>query len=283
MNDLRVMVYSQESSLARPGLMVKEVVRDLFASRELAWQLAVRDIRAQYRQSALGWVWVFLLPLANTMAWLFMQSSGIISIQETTLPYPIYVFTGTILWSIFMDAVNAPLRQTTAAKEMLSKINFPRESLVLSGIYQTSFNAGVKILVLFAALLFLGVLPSPGLLLFPLAVISLIITGTALGLLVTPVGILYSDIGRGLPILLQFFMFVTPVVFPVPTSGWAATLFKINPLTPLILTARDLLTGQTPESFGAFILVSAVMLALLSVALLIYRAGMPILVERMSA
>ena len=283
MNDLRVMVYSQESSLARPGLMVKEVVRDLFASRELAWQLAVRDIRAQYRQSALGWVWVFLLPLANTMAWLFMQSSGIISIQETTLPYPIYVFTGTILWSIFMDAVNAPLRQTTAAKEMLSKINFPRESLVLSGIYQTSFNAGVKILVLFAALLFLGVLPSPGLLLFPLAVISLIITGTALGLLVTPVGILYSDIGRGLPILLQFFMFVTPVVFPVPTSGWAASLFKINPLTPLILTARDLLTGQTLDSFGAFILVSAVMLALLSVALLIYRAGMPILVERMSA
>lgn len=283
MNDLRVMVYSQESSLARPGLMVKEVVRDLFASRELAWQLAVRDIRAQYRQSALGWVWVFLLPLANTMAWLFMQSSGIISIQETTLPYPIYVFTGTILWSIFMDAVNAPLRQTTAAKEMLSKINFPRESLVLSGIYQTSFNAGVKILVLFAALLFLGVLPSPGLLLFPLAVISLVITGTALGLLITPVGILYSDIGRGLPILLQFFMFVTPVVFPVPTSGWAASLFKINPLTPLILTARDLLTGQTLDSFGAFILVSAVMLALLSVALLIYRAGMPILVERMSA
>ena len=182
-----------------------------------------------------------------------------------------------------MDAVNAPLQQTIAARPMLAKINFPREALVLSGIYQTLFNAGIKLTVLMAALLIMGVTPGWGLLLFPLAVLSLILAGTALGLLITPVGLLYTDIGKGLPILLQFLMYLTPVVFPMPQAGWAATLFQLNPLTPLILTARDLLTGFTPEHLSAFLIVNAAMLLLLSLVWVVYRAAMPILIERMSA
>ncbi len=283
MTEMQVTVYSQESSLKKPWQLIGEVVHGFFSSRELAWQLAVRDLRAQYRQSALGWLWAFILPLANTGAWLFMQSSGIIAIQETALPYPVFVFTGTLLWAIFMDAVNAPLQQTVSAKPMLAKINFPCESLVLSGIFQVSFNAGVKTLVLLGALLILGVVPGWGLLLFPVAFLSLIVTGTALGLLITPIGTLYSDIGRGLPILLQFFMYLTPVVFPAPVSGWAATVFQLNPLTPIILTARDILTNQVPMHLSSFFFISALMLLLLIFGLVIYRAAMPILIERMSA
>ena len=144
-SELPVTVYTPESSLRNPARMVRSMFRDLLASRELAWQLAVRDIRAQYRQTALGLLWAFILPLANTGAWLFIQSTGIVTIQGTELPYPVYVFTGTMLWAIFMDAVNAPLQQTIAAKPMLAKINFPREGFILSGIYQTLFNASIKI------------------------------------------------------------------------------------------------------------------------------------------
>ncbi|QFY90656.1 ABC transporter permease [Magnetovirga frankeli] len=283
MNHLKVTIYTPESSLRNPAKLLREMLGDLLAGRELAWQLAVRDIKAQYRQTALGLLWAFILPLANTAVWLFIQGSGIVTIQSTTLPYPVYVFTGTILWAIFMDAVNAPLQQTLAAKPMLAKINFPREALVLSGIYQTLFNAGIKIAVLLAALLIMGVLPSWGLLLFPLAVLSLILAGTALGLVFTPVGMLYTDIGKGLPLLLQFLMYLTPVVFPMPSSGWAATLFQLNPLTPLILTARDLLTGFTPEYWDSFLVVNAAMLILLGLMWVVYRAAMPILIERMSA
>lgn len=283
MNEPKITVYTPESSLRDPVRMVREMFADLLASRDLAWQLALRDIRAQYRQTVLGLLWAFILPLANTAAWLFIQGSGIITLQPTALPYPVYVFTGTILWSIFMDAVNAPLQQTTAAKPMLAKINFPREALVLSGIYQTLFNAGIKIGVLLAALLIMGVIPGGGLLLFPLALLSLILAGTALGLLITPVGMLYTDIGKGLPLLMQFLMYVTPVVFPMPVGGRVTTLFQINPLTPLILTARDLLTGFAPEYLGAFLIVNAAMLALLALMWVVYRAAMPILIERMSA
>jgi lipopolysaccharide transport system permease protein len=281
--ELPVTVYTPESSLRNPARMVRAMFRDLLASRELAWQLAVRDIRAQYRQTALGLLWAFILPLANTGAWLFIQSTGIVTIQGTELPYAVYVFTGTMLWAIFMDAVNAPLQQTIAAKPMLAKINFPREGLIISGIYQALFNAGIKIGVLLLALLLLGVLPGWQLVFLPLAVLSLVLAGTALGLVVTPVGMLYTDIGKGLPLLLQFLMYLTPVVFPMPTSGWAAAVFEANPLTPLILVSRDLLTGMPPELLGGFLLVNAATVALLGLMWVVYRAAMPILIERMSA
>jgi lipopolysaccharide transport system permease protein len=283
MPKFKVSVYTPESALRAPGRLAMEMLHDLLKSRELAWQLALRDIKAQYRQTALGLLWAFILPLANTAAWLFIQASGIVTIQATTLPYPVYVFTGTILWAIFMDAVNAPLQQTTAAKPMLAKINFPREALVLSGIYQTLFNAGIKLVVLLAALLIMGVTPGAGLVWFPFAVLSLILAGTALGLLLTPVGMLYTDVGKGLPLLMQFLMYLTPVVFPMPASGWAATLFQLNPLTPLILTARDLLTGFTPMHLDAFLAVNVAMALLLILVWVVYRAAMPILIERMSA
>lgn len=256
---------------------------DLIACRELAWRLAVRDISAQYRQAFFGILWAFILPLANTLAWIFLNSTGVVKIADTALPYPAYVFTGTMLWAIFMDALNAPLQQATAAKSMLTKLNFPREALVISGIYQTLFNAAIKIVLLLGALTFMGIMPGVSLMFFPLGILSLVLVGTALGLLITPVGMLYSDVGRALPLLMQFLMFVTPVVFPMPKEGWAKTLFALNPLTPLILTTRDWLTGFAPDRLGAFLAVNLAACALLLVVWAVYRLAMPILIERMSA
>lgn len=278
-----VTVYTPDSSLANPLTMVRDMLRDVIAGRELAWRLAVRDIRAQYRQAFLGILWAFILPLANTVTWIFLSRAGIVSVGETALPYPVYVFTGTMLWSILMDAMNAPLQQTNAARGMLAKLNFPREALLVSGIYQTLFNAGIKIALLIGALILLGINPGWNLLLFPLGIVSLILVGTAIGLLITPVGMLYTDVGRGLSLLMQFLMYLSPVVFPMPKDGWAATLFKFNPLTPLILTARDWLTGGQPEFLGYFLAVNFAALALLLLVWVAYRLAMPILIERMSA
>jgi len=285
MNDssLKKTIYTPDSSLASPGRMLREMFTDLVAARELAWRLAVRDIQAQYRQAFLGILWAFILPLANTFAWIFLNSSGVVKIADTALPYPVYVFTGTMLWAIFMDALNAPLQQANAAKMMLAKLNFPREALIVSGIYQTLFNASIKIVLLFGALFFMGIKPGPSLLLFPLGIVSLILVGTSLGLLVTPVGMLYTDIGRALPLLMQFLMYVTPVVFPMPKEGLASVLFSFNPLTPIILTTRDWLTGLMPEYLGYFVVVNIAAVALLFVVWVICRLAMPILIERMSA
>ena len=133
-------IYTPDSSFASPARMLGEMLRDLSASRELAWRLAVRDISAQYRQALFGILWAFIFPLSNTLVCVFLNSSGMVKLDDTPLPYPVYVFTGTMLWAIFMDALNAPLQQAIAARPMLAKLNFPREALILSGIYQTLFN-----------------------------------------------------------------------------------------------------------------------------------------------
>lgn len=263
--------------------MIRDMRRDLLACRGLAMQLAVRDVRAQYRQAALGLLWAFILPIANTGAWLFIQGSGIVTLQPTGLPYPIYVFTGTMLWAILMDAVNAPLQQIAAARPMLTKINFPHEALVLSGIYQTLFNAAIKILVLLGVLLIYGVSPGWNLAFFPLAVCCLVLAGTALGLAFIPLGMLYSDVRKGLPLLFQFLMYLTPVVFPAPSEGWAAVLFQLNPLTPLISIGRDLATGQPPVQLASFVAVNLGMLVLLGLMWGVFRVAMPIYVERAGA
>ena len=276
-------VYSPESSIRRPWSMFREMFSDLWRGRELAWRLAVRDISAQYRQAFLGILWAFILPLANTITWLFLSGTGIVSVKETALPYPVYVFSGSMLWAILMDAVNAPLQQTTAARTMLAKLNFPREALVISGIYQTLFNAGIKVALLLAVLPFLDIIPGWHLLLFPLALISMVLVGTAIGLLLTPVGVLYTDIGKGLPLLMQFLMYLTPVVFPIPKAGIAATIYAINPLTPLILTARNWFTGFPAKNLSDFLLVNILALILLAAVWIVFRIAMPILIERMSS
>lgn len=281
--NLPTRVYTPVSLITHPVLMIRDMWLDMFAGRGLAWRLAVRDIKAQYRQAFLGILWALILPLANTVAWVFLNSTGIVSVGKTTLPYPVYVFTGTMLWSIFMDALNAPLVQTTAAQSMLAKINFPREALIVSGILQTLFNGGIKISLLLVALIIFGVYPDWHLVLFPLAVLSLILAGTTLGLLVTPVGLLYTDIGKGTSLVMQFLMFVTPVVFPMPTSGWAVKIFEYNPLTPLILTTRHWLTGFPTGYLGQFLIINLLLFMLLLVVCVIYRLTMPILIERMGS
>jgi lipopolysaccharide transport system permease protein len=279
--ELPVTVYTSDSALRNPMRLLLQMAADLRAATSIALQLAVRDLRAQYRQAALGIAWAFVLPVANSAVWLFIQGTGIVRVEQTDIPYAAYVISGTILWSIFMDAVNAPLQQTLAARPILAKINFPREALVLSGILQTLFNACIKTVVLLVALVLLGVnITSQGVL-FPIAGLSLVLVGTAIGLLLTPIGVLYSDVGKGLPVLLQFLMYTAPVVFPVPDSGPAATLLRLNPLTPLIEIARNLLTGQAVEQWLAFVLVNVVVGVLLVILWMTYRVAMPILIERM--
>ncbi|MBK7955626.1 MAG: ABC transporter permease, partial [Candidatus Accumulibacter sp.] len=148
-------------------------------------------------------------------------------------------------------------------------------------IYQTLFNAGIKLGVLLVALPFLGVDFGWRLLLAPLGILSLILIGTAVGLLITPIGLLYTDIGKGMPLFLQFLMYLTPVVFTIPKDG-AATLFSLNPLTPVILTCRNWLTGGVSEFLLQFLATNGIAFLLLLVVWPIYRLAMPILIERMS-
>ena len=283
MSELHITTYTPDSLLSNPLRMWREMLTDLAASRELAWRLMVRDLSAQYRQTFLGFLWAIIMPLTNTLVWIFLSRSGVVNVSDTPLPYPVYVFTGTMLWAILMDSLNAPLKIAIASKSMLARINFPREALVLAGIYQIIVNALIKVTLVLIALLTMGIYPDWGALFFPIGLLSLILVGTVIGLMITPIGLLYTDVGKGIPVLMQFLMYLTPVVFAMPKEGLAATLFQVNPLTPLILTARDWLTGFTPEHLAYFVVVNVGAIVLLLIFWIVFRLSMPILIERMGS
>jgi lipopolysaccharide transport system permease protein len=92
MSKLPVRVYAPNSIAQKPSKLLKDMWRDLMASRDLAYQLTKRDISAQYRQSFLGIFWAFFTPLFNSFTWIFLQMTGIIKLADTGIPYPAYVF-----------------------------------------------------------------------------------------------------------------------------------------------------------------------------------------------
>lgn len=281
--DLPTVVYTPKSRLGSPLAMVREMGRDLRASRELGWRLMVRDINAQYRQSLLGVVWAFLPPIAMALVFIILNSRKVVNIGQTNIPYPAFAMFGTVLWQIFVDSLNAPLRAVTASKPMLSKINFPKEAIVVSGMGQAVFNAGIKLLILMVVLIIYKLPLSWGTAAAFLAVLNLVLLGTTFGLLITPVGVLYTDIAQGLTILTGLWFFITPVVYPPPTSFPFSLLALLNPVSPILSGARDLATEGVLRNPLAFAVVTALMLAVLFVTWVIYRLAMPILIERMSA
>jgi lipopolysaccharide transport system permease protein len=273
--------YTADSSLRHPGKFLLEMGRDLVASRELAWRLFVRDIKAQYRQTFLGYVWAFLPPIATSATFVFLNSQSILSISDTRIPYPAFVLIGTTLWQTFVDALNSPLKLVQSSRAMLTKINFPREALILAGLGEVFFNFGIRLVIVGYAVFRFKLHLSHGIFLAPFGILALVSLGLMFGILLTPLGMLYQDVGRGLTLITGFWMLLTPVVYAAPKTWPASLLTEWNPVSPLITVTRDWLSGGVaadPTHLLAIFLGTPV---LLFVGWVIYRLAMPRLVERM--
>lgn len=257
--------------------------RDLALGRGLAWRLFLRDTAALYRQSMLGYVWAFLPPLATSATFVFLSSQRVITVASTPVPYAAYVMISTLLWQGFVDALNSPLRSLNANRTLLMKVNFPREALIVAGLLEVMFNFGVRLALIIPIMWLFHLSVGPSLILFPIGVLGLVVLGLSLGLLLTPVALLYTDIGRALGIVTTFWLFLTPVVYPPAKSGLASILAKFNPVSPVLSTARDWLLGQpAPHVTGlAVVFVAALILAF--AGWLVFRLALPHLIERMGS
>lgn len=274
---------TSQSQLRHPLRLWRSMWWDLLSSRELAWQLLIRNIKAQYRQSYLGILWAFLPPLVTAAGLTLASDAQVLNVGSTDFPYPAYVMFSMTLWQTFVESLQAPIQGTVQAKPMLAKIKFPQEAIVLAKLGEVFFNFGIKLI--FIIILFIGFkMPITGMAwLAPLGVIQLVMLGTGIGLFLAPLAVLYQDISRALFLLTGVWLFVTPVVFAMPQQGLFARLVAINPVTPLLVTTRELATTGILTQVPQFWLVSILSLLALFPAWLIYRLAMPILVERMSS
>jgi lipopolysaccharide transport system permease protein len=282
-DELPVVRYNSESQIRSPGKLLRSMLSDVRGSRELSWQLFIRDLNALYRQSLFGVVWAFIPPIVTSIIFIVLNNRNVIDFGDVGIPYAAYVLIGTMLWQIFSDSLNAPLKSVTAAQQLLAKVNFQREALIVSSFYLTVFNALIKGLVIVAVVVIFRLQPGWGILLAPLAVLMMILLGITLGLFVTPIGMLYTDVATSLPIIVQLAFFVTPVVYPPPETFPFSLIAVLNPVSPLLIAARDLLTIGTISNPLAVGLVSLLTLVGLFFAWLIYRVALPIIIERMSS
>jgi lipopolysaccharide transport system permease protein len=281
MTDLTVTVYSPESPLRHPVTFLRSMLKDLLLSRELAWRLFVRDFSAQYRQSLLGYAWVFIPPLAASLPFVFLNSQGIVKVGATPIPYPAFAMVGTIIWQVFVDALNSPLKAITVSRVMLTRINFPKEAILLAGLADVGLSLLIRLLLLALVFIAFRIVPPATVILFPLGLIGLAVFGLMLGVLITPLGLLYKDVQQSLPVATTFLMLLTPVVYPTPKNGIAVALANLNPLTPLVNTARDWLTVGVAPQAGTFFVTLAVTIVLFVAFWTAYRITLPHLIARM--
>ncbi len=276
-------VYTPESELRSPGTLFRSMVRDLLASRELAWRLMVRDLSARYRQSVLGILWAFLLPIASAAIFVLLREQRIINIGETPIPYAAFAIIGTVLWAIFAESLNAPLMAVTTSSSMLAKVNFPREALLLSAMGQVLFGMAIKLSIVIVVFAYFRIpltwmlLPALG------AILLLMLLGFVIGLFLMPLGTLYTDVSSALTAVLGLWFFLTPVIYPPPQRWPYSLLATLNPVSPLLVGARELATQGTLANPVAFGMVATLTLVGFLVVWVLYRVSLPILIERMHA
>ncbi len=275
--------YAPQNQLRRPLRLFRQMGQDLLAARGLAWQLLLRDLKAQYRQSLLGVLWAFVPPIALAMGLILARDANVINVGATDFPYPAYVMFSTTLWQTFVEALSGPVQAVNLAKPMLARVNFPREAIILAKLGEVAFNFSVKLVLIVGLFLYFSIPVGWTVLLAPLSLIHLVLLGTLFGLLLAPLGVLYQDISKGLGFITGFWLFLTPVVYPVPTQGILRVLVQWNPVTPLLVTTRELATTGVLTAEQGFWWVSVLTWVGLLLTWLVFRISMPLVIERMGS
>jgi lipopolysaccharide transport system permease protein len=273
-------VFSAESELRHPLRFAAHAARDLADTLSIAWVVLVRNIRGQYRQTALGLIWAIVPPLATTLCFVLLQSQNIVATDNIATPYGAYVMVGSLLWQGFADAVASPSKIINSSLSMLSAVRFPREALILAGFGECVFYFLIRLVLLFATLAYYDIAIPPTIALAPLGIMVLLLAGLVVGLILVPLGILYHDIDIGLSVALSFWFIVTPIVYAAPEGGALGTINALNPVTPLLTTTRDLITTGTLAEPGPFLAVAAAVIVLFVVALAAFRLAIPHIVKR---
>lgn len=278
----RTAVFSPDSPLHDKRLMLRTMFADLRAAWNPACAIVSSNLLTKYRQSLLGILWLVLPPLILTISALLARRANVMTELPTEIPYALYVLVSTIIWQTFCEAAIGPLQLTAKLRPTLSKISFPREALIIASLLETFLAFLPKVLFICLLLLWFGFPVTISVLLGVLAVFPLILLGTAVGIMVTPFSLIYEDLGRLLSLVLGAWLFFTPVLYPLPPGGALRTIVNINPVTPLLITVREVFTSSSLTSLNGYSFVFVLTVFVLSLSWVTLRIAIPFAVERLS-
>lgn len=281
---LKETIYSPQSMPNGLISYFKAIIKDFYLGHNLGRQLFDRDLKAMYRQSFLGIFWAFAPAVVTAVLWIFLNGTKVIKVEITGMSFALFTVTGTLIWQILTQSLNTTMSCVNNGKSLLTKLNFPRESLIIHAFYTIVFNTSILLGVTIVISIFLGWHPNYTILFFPLVVLDLMVVGIAVGLLFHSVFSLIADFSKMIGIALQFLIYISAVIFPKPkTDTMASWVINLNPLSHLVTFSRDIFTGMPLESFTEFSIISIFSIMLLIFGLFMYRITMPIIIERMGS
>jgi len=223
-------------------------LRALWASRDIIYTLAERDLRAQYKQATLGLLWALIFPLAMlgifTIIFSRAASNGVPGI-----PYPLFAYVGILCWTFFSGSFGSGGTSLLTNNALMSKTQFPRECFPLESILVTAVNsvlAWIPLLLLFVIYRFV---PYPTTVWVPLLILIELAFTVGITIAVSALIIQMRDIAQVLPIVIMLGLFATPVIwqFKRIPAKWQLVYGFISPLGPVIDDVRrTMLQGLNP-------------------------------------
>ncbi len=220
---------------------------ELWRYRDLLWLLLWRDISARFRQSVIGYGWAILRP-ALTAA-IFTLVFGVFVKVETAVPYPIFAFAGLMPWLYFSTSLSGVTQSVVGGSALLTKVYFPRLVLPLAKVGVGLVEFMLQFLVLVGLMVWYRFVPGYSILAIPMFVLITIVTALAFGIWLTALNVRYRDIGMAVPFLVQIWMYLCPIAYPislVPERFQA--LYSLNPMVGVIEGFRwSLLNSSSPD------------------------------------
>jgi len=223
-------------------------LRSLWASRDIIYTLAERDLRAQYKQATLGFMWALIAPLAMLGIFTIIFSRTAL-LGPPGIPYPIYAYIGILCWTFFSGSVGTGGNSLLTNNALMSKTQFPRECFPLETILVTAVNSVISWVPLVLLFAFYRFVPHIQTVWVPLFVLVELIFVVGLTLGVSALIIQMRDLAQVLPIIIQLGLFATPVIwqFKKIPEKWRVVYGFFNPLGPVIDdTRRCMLQGLPP-------------------------------------
>jgi lipopolysaccharide transport system permease protein len=268
---LTEVVYTPQSTRGQGWHIWRTMIGEILNSRELIWRLIVRDISVRYRQSVLGYVWAILPPVVAVAIFAFLATSRTIPISQTSLPYVVYALWSIGVWQFFAGCLSGCTNSLMNAGALVTKLNFPREALVIAAIGQPIFDFLIRLVPLISVFIWYDVSLQWQVILLPLILIPAILLALGLGFVLSVATLVIRDVSNLVSMVVTFGIFLTPALYPPPTS-WPLSLINIvNPFSPVLIASQDLIAYGTLTTPLTFLLSCVLSTIIFFVGLCLFR------------